>query len=203
MKKIFSIAFFVLILGLPASSQAATYNLDADHTTINFKVHHLISWVNGQFKQFEGTFDYEPGKPETWKAKATIQAASIDTGVAPRDKHLRSPEFFDVDQFPTLTFESTKATAVDDKHAKLEGNLTIHGVTKPVVLDVEILGEVKDPWGNQLAGFTATTTINRKDFGLTWNKTVETGQLLVGEDVQITIEVSGMKAGAEQAPAAS
>jgi polyisoprenoid-binding protein YceI len=187
---------FAILLGFTPAARAATYNIDADHTSVGFKIRHLLSWVNGSFNKFEGTFDYEPGKPELWKVKAVIQAASIDTGVEQRDKHLRTPDFFDVEKFPTITFESTKAESLTETTARLEGNLTIHGVTKPVVLDVEILGEVKDPWGNQLSGFTATTTVNRKDFGLTWNQAVETGQFLVGEEVKITLEVSGIKADA-------
>ena len=177
------------------SAQAATYALDADHTTVEFKIRHLFSYVRGTFDQFEGTIEYDPAHPETWKTTATIQAASIDTRVAERDKHLRSKDFFEVETYPTLTFASTSVTDATATGAKLQGNLTLHGVTKPVVLDVEIHGVGKDPWGNTRAGFTATTTINRKDFGLTWNKAVEAGQLLVGEEVQITLEVEGLLKG--------
>ena len=113
----------------------------------------------------------------------------------PRDKHLRSPDFFDAEQYPTLTFTSTQVTDVAPTSAKLHGELTIHGVTKPVVFDLTIHGEGKDPWGNLRSGFTATTTINRKDFGLTWNQALETGQLLVGEEVVITLEVEGIAQG--------
>ncbi|MBI3307471.1 MAG: polyisoprenoid-binding protein [Candidatus Omnitrophica bacterium] len=172
---------------------AANYNLDPDHTSINFKIRHLFSKVSGNFTQFEGKVEYDPDKPETWKTTATIQAASIDTRVPPRDKHLRSKDFFDVEKFPTLTFESTKVTDVADGRAKLHGNLTIHGVTKEVVFDLEIHGVGKDPWGNVRAGFTATAKINRKDFGLNWNEAVETGQLLVGEEVEITLEIEAIQ----------
>lgn len=191
--KTLSLLAFAVAFALQSSAGAAEYTLDPDHTSVNFKIRHLLSWVNGSFKSFEGSFVYEAGKPETWTVKATAQADSIDTSVAARDKHLKSKDFFEVETYPTLTFESTKVTDVTEKGFKLEGNLTLHGVTKPVVFDVETLGEVKDPWGNELAGFTATTTVNRKDFGLTWNKAVETGQLLVGEEVVITLEVSGQK----------
>ena len=171
---------------------ATTYAIDKDHTTVSFKIRHLFSKVEGTFNEFEGTFDYVPGQPEQWKAQATIQAASIDTRVEQRDTHLRSPDFFDVATHPTISFTSTKVTGATPTSAKLEGLLAIHGVEKPVMLDLTIHGEGKDPWGNTRSGFTATTTINRKDFGLTWNQALETGQLLVGDDVEITLEVEGL-----------
>ena len=174
------------------SASAATYKIDPDHTTVGFKIRHLLSNVQGRFNQFDGTFDYDPEKPDAWKAAATIQAASIDTNVASRDKHLRSADFFDVEKFPTLTFKSTGVTGVTATGAKLNGLLTLHGIEKPVVLDLEIHGVVKDPWGNVKAGFTATTKINRKDFGLTWNQALETGQFLVGDEASITLEVEGI-----------
>ena len=198
----FALGSFCLLtlFALPAS--AATYAIDADHSSVTFKIRHLFSNVTGTFDKFEGTIDYEPDKPETWKAQATIQADSIDTRVEQRDKHLRSKDFFEVEKYPTLTFTSTKVTfnnarAVDAtaQRAELEGNLTIHGVTKPVVLDLVIHGVGKDPWGNTRAGFTATTKIDRKDFGLIWNKAVETGGVLVGDEVEITLEVEGLSKG--------
>ncbi len=172
---------------------AATYKIDSDHSTVGFKIHHLLSYVQGRFNQFEGSFDYDPAKPDAWKAEAVIRAASIDTNVAARDKHLRSADFFDAEKFPTLHFKSTEVTDVTPTSAKLHGLLTIHGVEKPAVLDLEIHGVLQDPWGNVKAGFTATTKINRKDFGLTWNKALEAGQLLVGEEVLITLEIEGIQ----------
>ena len=190
-RPLFALGFLgTLLLGQPAF--AANYKIDADHTSVSFKIRHILSYVQGNFNQFEGNFVYDPDKPETWQAQATIDAASIDTNVAPRDKHLRSQDFLDVEKYPKITFVSTQATDVTPTNAKLEGLLTIHGVEKPVVLDLEIHGRVKDPWGNARAGFTATTKINRKDFGLTWNKALETGQLLVGDEVTITLEVDGL-----------
>ncbi len=171
---------------------ATTYQIDTDHTTIAFKIRHLFSRVEGTFNDFSGTIGYMPDHPQQWKASAVIQAASINTRVNKRDTHLRSKDFFDVERYPTITFTSTKVGAATATSAELEGTLTIHGVSKPVVLNVEIHGEGKDPWGNVRAGFTAMTKINRKDFGLTWNQTLETGQLLVGEDVDITLEVEGI-----------
>ena len=139
-----------------------------------------------------GTFDYEPGKPETWKVDATIQAASINTKVPERDKHLKSPDFFDVEKYPTITFKSTKVTVVDAEHAKVEGLFSMHGVEKTVTLDIEIHGVAKDPWGNVRSAFTATTRLNRKDFGIVYNQTLETGNLLIGEDVDVSLEIEGL-----------
>ncbi len=170
---------------------AANYTIDQDHTTVSFKIRHLFSNVRGNFNQFEGKFVYEPGKPETWQAEATVQAASINTNVKERDNHLRSADFFDVEKYPTLNFKSTGVEEATETGAKLKGLLTIHGVEKPVVMDLEIHGVGKDPWGNVKAGFTATLKINRKDFGLNWNEALETGGVLVGDEVEITLEVEG------------
>ncbi len=183
------------ILGLflwPSLTWAAVYKVDPDHTTVSFKVRHLFSKVQGLFNKFEGTVDYEPGKPETWKTSGTIDAASINTNVPQRDKHLRSADFFDVEKYPTISFKSAKVTSATETHATMEGFLTIHGVEKPVLLDLEIRGVGKDPWGNTRAGFTAMTKINRKDFGLNWNEALETGGVLVGDEVEITLEIEGI-----------
>lgn len=171
---------------------ATTYAIDPNHTTVSFKIRHLFSNTEGVFRQVEGTFEYVPNQLDAWTASATMQAASIDTRVDKRDQHLRSKDFFDVDQYPTITFQSTGASHVSATSAQLHGLLSLHGVERPVVLDLTIHGEGKDPWGTVRSGFTATTKINRKDFGLTWNQTLETGQLLVGEDVDITLEVEGL-----------
>ena len=179
-----------LFLAVP--SQAATYTVDADHTDVSFKIKHLLSKIPGHFKKFEGSFDYEAGKPETWKAAGTIDVTSIDTNVEARDKHLRSADFFDVQKFSTISFKTTGVKESTGDTAKVDGLITIHGVEKPIVLDVQFNEVVKDPWGNTHASFTATTTINRKDFGLTWNQALEAGQLLVGEQVWITLEVDGL-----------
>ncbi len=189
--RVLAVALLASVLSAP-SAWATSYEIDADHSTVGFKIRHLFSNTSGEFKTFSGKFDYVPGKPEEWKAEATIDAASIDTNVAKRDEHLRSPDFFDVKKYPSLTFKSTQVTDVDGDKAKLHGLLTIHGVEKPVVLDLVAHGEGKDPWGGARSGFTATVKINRKDFGLEWNKALETGQLMVGEDVDITLEVEGV-----------
>jgi polyisoprenoid-binding protein YceI len=196
--KRFALLGFIAVLLFAQTAFAAVYEIDPEHTSIGFKIRHLFTNVRGTFDEYEGTIEYEPGKPDTWKAEATIQAASINTKVKERDKHLRSADFFDVEKYPSLIFKSTKVTEATENAAKLEGMLTVHGVEKPVVLDLEIHGAGKDPWGNVRAGFTATTKINRKDFGLTWNQAVETGGVLVGDEVEITLEI---EAKLKEAPA--
>jgi polyisoprenoid-binding protein YceI len=185
------VAMWGMLLVAPPA-WATTYAIDQAHTTVSFRIRHLFSYVQGTFNEFEGTFEYVPGQPGQWKAQAVIQASSIDTRVEKRDAHLRSKDFFDVERYPTITFTSTGVTDATETTAKLQGLLTIHGVEQPVTLDLAIHGEGKDPWGNVRSGFTATTTIDRKAFGLTWNEALETGQLLVGEEVEITLEVEGI-----------
>jgi polyisoprenoid-binding protein YceI len=174
---------------------AATYQVDPEHTRVGFKIRHLFSKVSGIFDRFEGMFDYVPGQPEQWKASAMIQAASINTHLAARDRDLRSPNFFDVEHYPTIIFTSTQVTDVTPSSAKLHGLLTMHGVQKSVILDVQIHGETKDPSGTSRTHFTASTTINRRDFGITWNKVMEAGQLVLGKKVEITIDVEGIEQG--------
>ena len=171
---------------------AAPYKIDKDHTSVSFKVRHLFSNVQGQFKVFEGTIDYDPDKPEMWGAQGTIQVDSIDTGVAPRDKHLKSADFFEADKYPAITFKTTKVTSVAKDSAKAEGLLTMHGVEKPIGLEVQIHGAGKDPWGNTRAGFTATTKLNRQDFGIKWNEKLDNGGLLLGDEVDVTLELEAI-----------
>ncbi|MBI3785495.1 MAG: YceI family protein [Deltaproteobacteria bacterium] len=179
---------------VPNAGWARHYKVDADHTSVTFRVRHLFSAVKGRFDKFEGEIEFDPAKPDASKVIGNIDVASINTNVAERDKHLRSKDFFDVANFPKITFQSTGVTDLDaaKKSGKMQAELTIHGVEKPVVLEVSFLGEIKDPWGNTKAGFTANTTINRKDFGLTWNQALETGGALVGDDVQIEIDAEGL-----------
>ena len=193
MRRWFGWMFFGLGLLVAPATWAQTYAIDANHSSVEFRIRHLFSYVRGNFDQFEGTFDYEPGKPEAWKANAVIQAASINTRVAKRDDHLRSRDFFEVETYPTITFAGMEVTDVTAEGAKLHGLLTIHGVQKPVILEVAIHGTGNGPQGETRSGFTATTTVHRKDFGLMWNKVLEAGQLMVGEDVEITVEVEGVQ----------
>ncbi len=194
MKKSLFVLTLAALLACPISSAgAATYDIDLDHSTVGFKIRHLLSNVRGTFDRFSGTLTFEPGKPELWKVEAVIQSESINTNVAERDKHLRSADFFDAEKYPAITFKSTNVTLVDEQHAKVEGLFSMHGVEKLVTLDVEIHGVAKDPWGNVRAAFTATTMLNRKDFGIVYNQTLETGGVLIGEDVQVTIEIEGLQ----------
>lgn len=192
LRKWIAVAAFAAWTAAPSAAFAATYDVDIAHTTVSFKVRHLFSKTQGFFRKFEGVIEYEPGKPESWAASGVIDAASIDTNVEGRDKHLRSPDFFETDKYPTILFRTTGVVSSTETSAKVRGLLTLRGVEKPVELDVQILGVGPDPWGSVRSGFTATTTINRKDFGLTWNKAVETGQLMVGEEVEITLEIEGI-----------
>ena len=187
--------------GLVVSSVVATtawatdYKIDPTHTSVGFKVKHLaISSVPGKFVDVKGSFSFDPAKIESSKAEAEIAVASVDTNEAKRDDHLKSPDFLDSTKFPSITFKSNKVEKISNSEFNAVGDLTIHGVTKPVTLKVTYGGAAKDPWGNERAAFLATTKINRKDFGLTWNKVLETGGLLVGEDVEISLEVEGVKA---------
>src|SRR3989338_4972819 len=161
MRRRFAVLVSSVLIAAP-SAWSATYKVDPDHSAVSFKVRHLFSKVSGAFNDFSGTFVYEPGHPEQWSAEASVNTASIDTRGAARDKHLRSADFFDVETFPTMTFKSTKVENAAPSGAKLHGLLTLHGVERPVVLDLEIHGEGTDPWGNVRSGFTATTTIHRK-----------------------------------------
>jgi len=172
---------------------ATTYTIDKHHSSVSFKIRHLFSKVEGTFREFDGSFTYVPGQPEQWKADAAIQAASIDTRVDKRDEHLRSKDFLDVAQHPAITFQSTKVTDATEAGGTLHGVLSLHGVQQPVALHLTIHGEGKDPWGNVRAGATATTKINRKDFGIVWNKTLETGAFLLGDELDIVLEIEGIK----------
>lgn len=194
----------VLVLTLAASTgfaqakyAAGTYNVDPAHSKVGFEIPHLvISSVEGRFTAFEGTVDLNE-KFEKSKAKVTIEAKSIDTGNSKRDDHLRSADFFDAAKNPKLTFESTAVTGTPDSF-KLEGDLTIKGTKKKVIFDGKYLGTVKDGYGNEKGAFTATTKINRKDFGLTWSNMVEAGPV-VGDEVTISLK---LQAGKPSAPAA-
>ena len=189
MSKVWSIAVLAAVLASPAAAE--TFNIDGAHSSVSFRVRHLVSKVVGRFDKFEGTFDYEEGKPKAWKTSAKIDAASINTANEGRDKHLRSADFFDTDKCPSLEFVSKKVTAVKGNKARLQGDLTMHCVTKPVTLDLELGGTIAGPGGATKAGATATGKINRKDFGIVFNKALDNGGLMLGEDVEITIEIEG------------
>lgn len=169
MKKIISTALLATTLSYGANSFADDYIIDTKgaHAAINFSVSHLgYGWVVGRFNEFEGTFSYDPGKPEDSKVEVTIDTASIDSNHAERDKHLRGGDFLDVDKFGEATFKSTSFKMGDGKAATMVGDLTLHGVTKPVTIDVTMSGMGKDPWGGMRAGFSGTTSIKLSDYGI-------------------------------------
>jgi polyisoprenoid-binding protein YceI len=196
------LAALLVVAGAASPLCAASYKIDPDHSSINFTIAHLtISKVHGRFDKFSGTIEYEPGKMDAWKTEASIETASVNTSVEARDKHLRSPDFFNVEKFPVMTFKSTKISGVKDMKGKLTGDFTFLGVTKPVVLDVEGYGPVKDPWGNERVGATAKGKINRKDFGMVWNKSLDTGGLMIGDEVEIVLEIEAVKEKPKVAPA--
>ncbi len=173
---------------------ADVYNLDPAHTDVAFSIDHLvINTVQGRFKEVTGSVTLDD-KNNVTEAKATIQTKSIDTGIEKRDNHLRSADFFDVEKFPTLTFEAKKIVEQGGEKA-LSGTLTMHGVSKEIALPFTIKGPVKDPLkrGTSVIGIHAHTKLNRKDFGLTWNKIIEAGGLAVGEEVEITINAEAVK----------
>ena len=177
---------------------------DQAHSSVNFTVRHMVvSKVRGRFTKWDGTLAMDETKPAGGSVEVSIDAGSIDTGVEQRDGHLRSPDFFDVAKFPTITFKSTKVEASGAGALKVTGDLTMHGVTRPVVLDVEYSGSAKDPWGGVRAGFSARATIDRKDFGLTYNQLLETGGVLVGETIEIAIEAEVVKQVPAAVPAAA
>jgi polyisoprenoid-binding protein YceI len=173
-----------------------TWNIDPVHSVAEFKVKHMmISNVKGQFTGLSGMLSLDEANVADSRIEATIDAASINTREAQRDAHLKSADFFDVEKFPTLSFKSTRITRSGDGELAAEGELTIHGVTRKVVFAVEgPTAPGKDPWGNTRIGISATTKINRKDYGLTWNAALETGGILVGEEVTITLDVQFVKA---------
>jgi len=180
-----------LLLVLTTFAYAADFNIDPYHSSVSFRIKHIIGKVTGHFDKFSGTFSYDAGKPQIWTAAASIDVNSINTGIEKRDNHLRSPDFFDVQKFPTLIFKSTSLTDVQGDKAKLYGDLTMHGVTKPVVLDLEVAGAVKDPMGpGTRAGATAIGHVNRLDYGIGPSSGPLSGA--VGTDVEITIEVEGV-----------
>ena len=169
-----------------------TYAIDAAHSEANFQVRHLITRVRGRFSEFAGTIAFDEAAPERSQVEFTIQAASIDTNQKDRDAHLRSADFFEVDKYPTLTFRSTSIDRQDDETFAVTGDFTVRDVTRTITLPVTFLGKAKDPWGNERIAFEAEYTINRKDYGLTWNAALETGGFLVGDDVKISLSVQAV-----------
>ncbi len=167
-----------------------SWKIDSAHSEINFTVRHMmISNVRGRFEAFTGTVEFDQQNPAHSSVDVQIEAASVNTRETQRDTHLRSADFFDAETHPYLTFKSKKVEVVDDSHGRITGDLAIHGVTKEVVLDTEFNGMSQSPWGFSSAGFSATTKINRKDWGLGWNMALETGGVLVSDEIKINIDI--------------
>ena len=168
--------------------------IDASHSGIHFSVRHLvIAKVRGQFTRWSGELRVPEGDWSKGSVEVTVDASSIDTGVADRDTHLKSADFFDVATHPEITFKASGLQSKDARDGKLTGQLTIKGITRDVVLHVEQLGQARDPWGNDRAAFSAKTTIDRKEFGLTWNQVLETGGVMVGDRVDLEIEIQAVR----------
>ena len=173
---------------------AGDYSLDVSRSRLGFSARHaMVTTVRGSFKDFEGTAHVDTANPANSKVDLTIKAESIDTGVADRDGHLRSGDFFEVETYPEITFASTGVKQVDDTTVRVSGDLTIKDVTQPVEIDFEFQGAATDPFGNERIGFEGSTVINRKDWGITWNAALETGGVLVSEKVTLEFEVSAIK----------
>ena len=199
MRRAFAAVSLALVFALAGQAKAApqTWTIDPNHSQVGFSIRHFFSKVPGTFTKYSGTIVYDPEKPAASTVKAEIAAASINTNNEKRDGHLRSEDFFFAEKYPTITFESTKVTPVADKKLLVEGNLTMRGVTKPATLDVTFLGAGPSMGGEQRAGFEATTKVNRKDFNILWNKTLDQGGTMLGDDVEIRIGIEGVIRAAE------
>lgn len=187
------------VLSAPTLAAVEEYSIDLAHSQVGFKVRHLVAKVPGRFNKFSGTITVDPGDLSTAKVTAAIESASISTNQDNRDNHLRSADFMDAEKFPEMKFESVRFIPEGAKGGRLLGNLTIRGITKAVELKVEVLGFGPDPSGGQRGGFSASTTINRKDFGMVWNKSLDAGGVVLGEEVEIQIDLETVR----QKPAAA
>jgi len=180
-----------LVLGLLSISavSAADYKADLAHSSIAFKLKHMFTYAKGDFKDFSGSFSFDEKTGALSNIDFKIKVSSIDTNNGKRDEHLKSPDFFEVEKYPEITFKAEKIKKIGKTKYSIQGPLTMKGVTKPVTFVAEYLGSAKNPWGMETSSFTASTKINRKDFNLIWNKTLDNGGLLVGETVDISVEI--------------
>ena len=191
MKK-YMFIIIAIVMALPLSAQTAVYSIDPAHTDFGFSVKHMvIANVKGTFQEFKGSLEFDDNNKLS-SANAVITTESIYTKIVKRDNHLRSADFFDVAKYPNITFTTTSVTYDGPNKFALKGNITIKDITKEIKLTGETLGPVKDPWGQIRMGINATGTLNRKDFGLLWNKVLESGGLLVGDMVELIIEGEGI-----------
>jgi len=188
-----SIVLCLAALGARAAEAQATFTVDPVHSSVAFKIRHLVSKVSGAFREFSGTIVGDPKNPAGASIDFTIKAASIDTLNPDRDKHLNSPDFFDTAKFPEITFKSTKITPKGGDKYDATGIFTMHGVSKEIVVPVTFGGLAKDPWGNERAGFSVALTLNRKDYGINFNKVLDAGGMMLGDDVEVSIELEAVK----------
>ena len=179
------------LVGAPMFAHASDWAVDTVHSEVGFKVKHLmVSNVRGRFSKFDGKLDFNDKDIRKSSVEVTIDVGSIDTGNAKRDGHLKSPDFFNAGKYPAITFKSTKVARAGEGKLKVTGDLTMHGTTRSVVLDVDgPTDAVKDPWGNTKRGVSATTKISRKAFGLKWNQLTEAGGVVVGDEIEISLEI--------------
>lgn len=199
MKPTFALA--ALLALAPSVHAADTWTIDKSHSEASFQVRHFVTNVRGRFTDFSGTVVADAQKPESSTVEFKIVTASIDTAEADRDKHLRSADFFDAEKFPEITFKSSSMKATGKDTYAVTGTLTMRGVAKQVTLPVSFLGGVKDPWGNERAGFETNATLNRKDYGINWNKALDAGGFVLGDEVKVAINIEAVKKKPE-APAA-
>lgn len=201
MKNLRSYIFAALVLAMSFSlsatsiAQEGEYVIDSAHSQVIFKVKHLaISTVTGRFDLFEGAYNFDPENIDNSSVQATIVASSVNTNEKDRDDHLKSEDFFNVEKYPNITFKSKEIKKVDDTNFQIVGDLTMHGVTKEITLDTVYEGHLaSDNWGKERTAFIANGKINRKDFGMTWNKALELGGFVVGDEIKITLEVEGIR----------
>jgi polyisoprenoid-binding protein YceI len=193
-KTLLSVALAAALGVTSLSALAETWAVDASHSTVGFAVRHMmVSNVKGSFDKFTASVEGSPTDPAAAKISATIEVGSVNTRDAKRDEHLRTADFFDAAKFPQMTFTSTKVEKTSATTAKVTGDLTLRGVTKPVVLDVEYTAPVKNPWGKTVVGASATGKINRKDFGVNWSKSLDGGGLVVGDEVTLQLDLEFVK----------
>jgi polyisoprenoid-binding protein YceI len=201
-RKLLALAVLLASAVLAAPALATdVYTIDKNHSDVSFQIRHFVSKVRGRFSDFEGTIQIDPSRPEASSVALTIRTASVDTNQPKRDDDLRSENFFDASKYPEITFQSTKIEPAGRDRYSVTGKLTMHGVSREVTLPVAFLGFMKDPRGNERAGFELATTLNRLDYDIRWNRALEGGGALLGDDVDVTVNLETVKKAAE-APAA-
>ena len=190
-----TLAVAALLVTASSILSADTFNVDKTHSEATFQVRHMMSKVSGKFDDFSGKMNLDRAKPSASSVEFTIKTASVNTGNPDRDKHLQTPDFFDAAKNPEITFKSTSIVATKKKNVyDVTGDLTMRGVTKHITIPVEFGGFGKDPWGNERAGFSLTTVVNRKDYGINWNKALDNGGFLLSDEVTINVNIEAQKA---------